>query len=786
MANPLQQSEAQPEPQPAVPLHREPLARLVVQLAFDFLIAPPARFDDEANKALERVGRFVQADRSYLFVYSTDGKTMSNTHEWCAEGIEPQITLLQDLPIDVFPYLMGRLLEGAVVDTVVADLPADAPVEREVLEMQGIKSLILVRVLDTQNRMVGFVGFDAVTEVRRWTKDEHYLLEALGAILSSALERRRTGRELAQAEEVYRALTESSPDGVYRTGSDGATTFVNARLADIAGRVPAELLGQGWVDFVHPADRARVQDDSYRTLRDGGPFRSEYRVLRGDGRVVWVLDQARSIAPEGTPDRGFIGTITDITPLKEAQFELQRSESRSRALVEAIPDLMLRISRDGTYLDCSRSGREMLLADPGGFIGRKVDEMHPPETAAFWMASVRAALDQGSLQVFEYELPVDGRFRDFEARIVRSGPDEVTALIRDVTEKARLLREIRANEAELRAVHSAIPDLMFVIDQRGTIVAYNAHRREELFVPPELVSGSNIRAIMPAPLADRLLDAIGRALAKRHTESIEYELPFPAGPQHFEARLAPMGDENVVAVVRNITERKTSEAELLRHRQQLRRLASELTVSEERSRRDLALQLHDSIGQELAIARLRIQRGSETQGAEAAEHYANASRLLETSIKQVQSLTFDLSPPALHELGLPHALRSYSRHMQKTHGIQIEYEESGEPVELTSDQRILMFRCARELMVNVVKHAEATQLIVSLAYEPGSVTVRVEDDGMGFDPAETESTSAADEGHFGLFSIRERLAAYGGRLDIKSGHGTVATVSIPVGAEAVR
>lgn len=767
-------------------LHREPLARLVVQLAFDFLISPPSRFDEEVQKSLELVGRFVAADRSYLFVYSPDGKSMSNTHEWCDDGIEPQIAQLQEMPVDVFPWLMGRMQEYAVVDAVVDELPAEAVVEREVLEMQSIRSLILVRVLDSRNRMVGFVGFDAVRHVRRWTKDEQYLLEALGAILSSALERRRTGRELAHAEEVYRALTEASPDGVYRTGSDGATTYANARLAEIAGRNSWELLGHGWADYVHPSDRPRVQAESLATLHEGGAFRSEYRVIRGDGRVVWVLDQARPIAPDGSPERGFIGTITEITQLKLAQIELQRSESRSRALVEAIPDLMLRIGRDGTYLDCSRSGREMLLAEPGGFIGRKVDDMHPPETAAFWMASVRAALDKGELQVFEYELPVDGRFRDFEARIVRSGPDEVTALIRDVTEKAQLLREIKANEAELRAVHSAIPDLMFVIDRRGTIVAYNAHRREELYVPPELVSGSNIKSVLPSALAARIIGTIELALETRQIASLEYELPFPAGVQHFEARLAPMGEENVVAVVRNITERKHAEAELLQHRQQLRRLASELTVSEERSRRELALQLHDSIGQELAIARLRIQRGSETQGAEAAEHYANASRLLETSIKQVQSLTFDLSPPALHELGLPHALRSFSRHMQKTHGIQIEYEESGEPVELTGDQRILMFRCARELMVNVVKHAEATQLIVSLAYEPGNVTVRVEDDGMGFDPAVLATQLPAEEGHFGLFSIRERLAAYGGSLDIKSGHGTVAMVSIPVGPEAAR
>jgi signal transduction histidine kinase len=112
--------------------------------------------------------------------------------------------------------------------------------------------------------------------------------------------------------------------------------------------------------------------------------------------------------------------------------------------------------------------------------------------------------------------------------------------------------------------------------------------------------------------------------------------------------------------------------------------------------------------------------------------------------------------------------------------VAVEYEESGEPAPLSGDQKILLFRCARELMVNVVKHAEATQIILSLDYEPDKVTVRVEDDGLGFDAVEALSRAPSEGAHFGLFSIRERLAAYGGSLDIRSGEGTVATVFIPL------
>ena len=762
------------------PTRREPQARLIVQLAFDFLISPPVRFDKEVDKSLGTVGAFVGADRAYLFLHSPDGLRISNTHEWCAQGIEPQIELLQDLPVDTFPWLMQRLEGQGLVEALVRDLPASAPVEREILEMQGIQSVILVRVLDARDRMVGFVGFDAVRNERPWTDDDIYLLEALGAILSSAIERRRTGRELAQAEEVYRALTESSPDGVYRTDSAGATVYANTRMCEIAGRPLDELRGHRWSELIHREDRERVLQDSRQALSGARAFRSEYRLLRGDGRVVWVLDQARPISDDDAEKSGYIGTLTDISPLKEAQAELSRSETRSRALLEAMPDLMLRIARDGTYLDCSQAGRGLLIVDPSTFIGRKVAEMHPPETASFWMHSIQKALDEGSREVFEYELPLDGRFRDFEARLVRSGPHEVIAIIRDVTERSTLLREIRNNEAELRAVHSAIPDLMFVIGSQGVILAFSAHRREELFVPPQFVSGANIRKVLPEPLASEVVAAIGRCVASGSIETLEYELPFPDGIQSFEARLAPMAEDRVVAVVRNISERKRHESELLAHRQRLRRLANELTVSEERNRRELALQLHDSIGQELAIARLRLQRAQETQGAEAQENIARASRLIEASIRNVQSLTFDMSPPALHELGLPHALRSYGRHLAKTHGVAVEYEESGEPANLTSDQKILLFRCARELMVNVVKHAEATQIILSLDHEPERVSVRVEDDGVGFDATEALSRSPADGAHFGLFSIRERVAAYGGSLDIRSGEGTVATVFIPL------
>ncbi len=215
---------------------------------------------------------------------------------------------------------------------------------------------------------------------------------------------------------------------------------------------------------------------------------------------------------------------------------------------------------------------------------------------------------------------------------------------------------------------------------------------------------------------------------------------------------------------------------------QLRALASELTLAEQRERRRLAEILHDRLQQLLYAARLNL--GAVRRGvldADLCETVERIDGLLGEAIAESRSLTMELSPPVLYVGPFQGALEWLARHMEQTCGLAVEVQADPQ-IELASeDVRILLFHSVRELLFNVVKHAGTDRARVCVRECPGGrVRVEVADEGAGFDP-ERPKTDGAETGGFGLFSIRERLELLGGSMEMDSapGRGTRATILAP-------
>lgn len=197
------------------------------------------------------------------------------------------------------------------------------------------------------------------------------------------------------------------------------------------------------VEYTHPQDRERVGRAVYSSMiRGETSLDIEHRILRPDGEVRFVQARVESIFGEsGEPLRKF-GTVLDITELKQAEEELRKSEARNRAILDATPDLMFRVSREGEYLP-----RE-------GIVGKNLREVMPPDLVAPMLRRIVKTLDTAEMQVFEYQLPVAEGALDFEARFVVSGPEEVLSVVRDVTERKTLERQL-----EHQAFHDALTGL---------------------------------------------------------------------------------------------------------------------------------------------------------------------------------------------------------------------------------------------------------------------------------------------------------------------------------------
>jgi signal transduction histidine kinase len=234
--------------------------------------------------------------------------------------------------------------------------------------------------------------------------------------------------------------------------------------------------------------------------------------------------------------------------------------------------------------------------------------------------------------------------------------------------------------------------------------------------------------------------------------------------------------------IQDITERKLAEKHRSRYQRQLRSLASKLTLTEERERRQLATDLHDSIGQALAISKLKLDGLLNSAAVNAvAGDLEEICTLLEDAIQRTRSLTFALSPPVLYELGLEPALESLVEQVEKRHGMRIILISDHRPKPLSQDLAVLLFRAVQELVINIVKHAHAQRARVAVARDIDWIRIEVKDYGVGFDVAKLEPHSGS-AGGFGLFSIRERLGHLDGRVDVQSapGRGTKVTIVAPL------
>jgi PAS domain S-box-containing protein len=232
----------------------------------------------------------------------------------------------------------------------------------------------------------------------------------------------------------------------------------------------------------------------------------------------------------------------------------------------------------------------------------------------------------------------------------------------------------------------------------------------------------------------------------------------------------------------DITARKVAEEKVDLYQRQLRTLASELLFTEERERRRLATDLHDSIGQALAMSKLKLDALRTTvQSGPLAADLHEICELLDQAIQQTRSLTFELSPPVLYELGLVPALESLAEQTERRYGLRIHFMGDNRPKPISEDVAVLLFRAVQELLVNVVKHAKAQKARVAVGTEGEYVRIRVEDNGIGFDASEIESHEDRAR-RFGLFSIKERLHHLGGNVEIVSevGRGTQVSLAAPL------
>jgi PAS domain S-box-containing protein len=242
----------------------------------------------------------------------------------------------------------------------------------------------------------------------------------------------------------------------------------------------------------------------------------------------------------------------------------------------------------------------------------------------------------------------------------------------------------------------------------------------------------------------------------------------------------------IYAIARDITQRKQAEQQVGEYQGKLRALALELTLAEENERRRIAADLHDRIGHSLALARIQLEK-IQASGLDPEQNAlaGDISSILLESLQGTRSLIFELSSLSMNEFGLAGAVADWLEgHVEKRHGLKTELVDRCNRRPADQGLCVILYRNVRELLANVIRHAAAKSVRVLLEDGGDAFRIVITDDGKGCGP-EDLARMGAREGGFGLFSIRERLADYGGELKITSepGKGCEITMTVPAGQD---
>ena len=237
-----------------------------------------------------------------------------------------------------------------------------------------------------------------------------------------------------------------------------------------------------------------------------------------------------------------------------------------------------------------------------------------------------------------------------------------------------------------------------------------------------------------------------------------------------------------------IAERKRNEERVGFYRERLRSLAAQLSLAEEAERRAIASEFHDNIGQALTTLKMKtveIQRSAAFAGYE--QTLEEMRTLLDQTIRTTRTLTVEISPPVLYELGLVSAIRWLGDQCQREHGLAVEVVAGEGGVPADGVVQTTVFKAVREFFVNTVKHAGARRVTVSLDSTGDRVLVRYRDDGKGFDAAIVDGMGARAD-TFGLFNVRERCEYFGGRVafDSRPDSGVDFRLELPLKVQAAK
>ncbi len=607
----------------------------------------------------------------------------------------------------------------------------------------------------------------------------------------------RAQQLLKESEERLRSFMDNTPALMTLKSLDNRYLLVNRAFENFVrpsgnppiGSTPSQLMTREHARMVAEHDRMVLNTYDTVTLTRDLVHLDGTRYCRRVTKFP-VFDAAERLIGIGS-------CSVDISDWKQTEETLHARDSLIEAISENLPGALFRrvLRADGRleFSFISDSLHRLLGIDRESVINDAqvlVQAFHP-EDRVRWMAALKESA--ATLKQVNVDLRVGGPRGDTRWLRSLARPQKLDdgtivwdGLALDVTDEKNAAEALRESEERFRnLVEGSLQGIGIVNTDFEPLFVNNAYAAMFGYWNIEDMQRLDSHLeLFPVEDRDRLM-SYGDARLRGETVPMSYELDGirkDGSVVHMVSTLrliAWKGQPAFQITATDISERKRTEARLHDYQLQLRRLASEISLAEEKERRRIASELHDSTIQSLALAKIKlgeIDKGNSEENKIPA--LDDVRELLEQSIHAARSLIFELSPPVLYELGLGAAAEWLGEQFQTRYGIDCNVEADQIDALLDVEIEVVLFQVLRELLINVVKHANATCVEIRIRCRDNRMTLEISDDGDGFDA--TNVVTSSGRGGFGLFNIRERLQLLGAAFEIDSGPGTRVIVTAPL------
>jgi len=415
-------------------------------------------------------------------------------------------------------------------------------------------------------RKDGTVGFAEVEIV--YVDPESNLIVSVG---HDATEREA---EMSAFRSRFECFVNSTQDLLWEMDAEGRFTYMSPSIRRF-GYAPEEWIGHKITEFLPPEERAAFQQRLKEDIVKMAPKVYEVRMYRKDYSIAWM---EVSVGYKTEDDRLIClqGIARDITERKQAEEDLRIREERYRSLIDAQSDIILRFAANGTISFINPAGCRVYGVREGDILGKNWRVLiHPDDLERVREAFMKVlsppyrVSDECRVQTAE-----GVRWMHWEASAILDDdghPAEIQAVGRDVTDRKKAEDALARSEYRLRALLSAIPDLLFVLNQSGTVIEFVPTSYVTRFVNPRDYVGRNINEIFRPEIAEVAMRCLKEAFETGEQQTCDYNMPVEGLDLDFECCFIPISDTEALAVIRDITERKREANRLRQMNEELER-----------------------------------------------------------------------------------------------------------------------------------------------------------------------------------------------------------------------